>query len=258
MNAKKILVVDDEALIRDMLASAFSRVGYTVVSTASGEEALEILAHEYYPVMFIDLGLGLETMSGFDLCERIRQKHPQAIIYAVTGYARLFGPQEILEAGFDDFFAKPIDFDVLFKSAKAAFEKLDRLAKAYCPVVVKRILVIDDDECFRKMLCHMLESQGYEVMEACDGEDGISRQFECPADLIITDLVMPKKEGIETALTIKEKYPDVKVIVASGFGWYGYEAEMDMARVMGAAVLGKPFNQKELLAAIEAVCRPQV
>ena len=55
--------------------------------------------------MFIDLGL--ETMNGFELCENIRKNNPDAIIYALTGYAGLFGPQEILEAGFDDYFAKP-------------------------------------------------------------------------------------------------------------------------------------------------------
>jgi len=254
MNEKKILVVDDEDFIRDMLVKAFSRGGYSVASASGGEEALAILAHEYFPVMFIDLGL--ETMSGFDLCERIRQDHPKAIIYAVTGYARLFGSEEILAAGFDDYFSKPVDFDVLFKAAGAAFESMDRPADVISPVVVKRILIIDDDESFRKMLRHMLESHGYEVMEACDGEAGIKRQLESPADLIITDLIMPKKEGIETALTIKEKYPDVKIIVVSGFDWYGYEAEMDMVRAMGAGTLKKPFNQSEILATVEALCRP--
>jgi DNA-binding response OmpR family regulator len=255
MNAKKILVVDDEASIREMFEMAFSRKGYSVGSAATGEEALEILAHEDFPVMYIDLGL--ETMSGFDLCERIRENDSRAIIYAVTGYAGILGPEEILEAGFNDYFSKPLDFDVLLKSAAAAFEKIDRSAKDSCPIVVKRILIIDDDESFRKMLRHMLESQGFEVMEACDGEAGIRRQSACPADLIISDIVMPKKEGIETVLTIKEQYPDVKIIVVSGFGWYGNEAEIDLARAMGARTLKKPFKHKELLAIIEQLCRPE-
>jgi len=254
MNEKKILVVDDEASIRELLEMAFSSKGYSVASAASGEEALEILAHEYFPVMYIDLGL--ETMSGFDLCERLRKDDCRAIIYAVSGYGGLLGPEEILEAGFDDYFSKPLDFDVLFKSAVAAFEKIDRSVKECNPIVIKRILIIDDDESFRKMLRHMLESQGFEVMEACDGEAGIRRQAACPADLIISDIVMPKKEGIETVLIIKEQYPDVKIIVVSGFGWYGNEAEIDMARAMGARTLKKPFRHKELLATIEQLCRP--
>ena len=92
---------------------------------------------------------------------------------------------------------------------------------------------------------------------APDGEAGISRQTAQPADLIITDLIMPKKEGIETALTIKEKYPDARIILVSGFDWYGYEAEMDMARAMGAETLKKPFRKSELLAAIEKLCRQE-
>lgn len=254
MNEKKILVVDDEASIREMLERAFSSKGYSVAAVASGEEALKILADEYFPVMYVDLGL--ENMSGFDLCERIRKSGTRAMIYAVTGYAGLLGPEEILEAGFDDYFSKPIDFEALFKSAAAAFERIDRSAKECRPIIIKRILIIDDDDSFRNMLRQMLESQGFEVMDACDGEDGIRRQSECPADLIISDIVMPKKEGIETVLTIKEQYPDVKIIVVSGFGWYGNEAEIEMARAMGARTLKKPFRHKELLAVIEQLSRP--
>jgi len=143
---------------------------------------------------------------------------------------------------------------VLFQSAEAAFEKLDQPVRESCPRVVKRILIIDDDDDFRRMLRFMLEASGYEVVEASDGEAGISCQSEHMADLIISDMVMPRREGIETVLTIKEKYPDVMTILMSGFDWYGHEAEMDVARAMGAGVLKKPFNREELLSAIEALC----
>jgi DNA-binding response OmpR family regulator len=254
MNEKRILVVDDEATIREMFAMAFSGKGYSVTLAATGEEALEILAHEYFPVMYIDLGL--ENMSGFDLCEQIRKSGSRSIIFAVTGFAGLLGPEVILEAGFDDYFSKPIDFGAIFKSAAAAFEKIDRAAKEGRPIVINRILIIDDDDSFRKMLRQMLEAHGFEVMEASDGEAGIRRQAACPADLIISDIVMPKKDGIETILTIKEQYPDVKIIVVSGFDWYGNEAEIDLARAMGARTLKKPFKQKELLAIIKQLGCP--
>ena len=133
---------------------------------------------------------------------------------------------------------------------------MDRKAKEGRPIVINRILIIDDDDSFRKMLRQMLEAHGFEVMEASDGEAGIRRQAACPADLIISDIVMPKKDGIETILTIKEQYPDVKIIVVSGFDWYGNEAEIDLARAMGARTLKKPFKQKELLAIIKQLGCP--
>ena len=67
----KILVVDDEAAIREMLTTAFTRAGYAAFTAVNGEQALEILKQESIPLMFIDLGL--QTMTGFELCERIRQ-----------------------------------------------------------------------------------------------------------------------------------------------------------------------------------------
>ena len=123
MSERKILVVDDEASIREMLEMALSKAGYLVRLATGAEEALGILRKEYIPVMFIDVGL--EKMNGFELCEKIRKSNPGAIIYALTGYAGIFGPQEMLKAGFDDYFAKPISLNNIYQAVKESFIKLD-------------------------------------------------------------------------------------------------------------------------------------
>ena len=123
MSKRKILVVDDEASIREMLEMALSKAGYLVRLATGAEEALGILRKEYIPVMFIDVGL--EKMNGFELCENIRKSNPEAIIYALTGYAGIFGPQEMLEAGFDDYFGKPISLKNIYQAVKESFMKLD-------------------------------------------------------------------------------------------------------------------------------------
>ena len=123
VSERKILIVDDEASIREMLEMAFGKAGYLVRLATGAEEALEILRKEYIPVMFIDLGL--EKMNGFELCENIRKINPQALIYALTGYAGVFGPREMLEAGFDDYFAKPISLKDIYRAVKESFIKLE-------------------------------------------------------------------------------------------------------------------------------------
>jgi DNA-binding NtrC family response regulator len=123
MSQRKILIVDDEATIREMLEMAFGKAGYLVRLATGAEEALGILRKEYIPVMFIDLGL--EKMNGFELCENIRKSNPEAIIYALTGYAGIFGPQEMLEAGFNDYFAKPISLKDIYQAVKKSFIKLE-------------------------------------------------------------------------------------------------------------------------------------
>ena len=113
------------------------------------------------------------------------------------------------------------------------------------------ILVIDDDDQIREMLRRMLERDGHEVVEAADGDEGISLYRERRADLIILDIVMPKKEGIETIMDLRIEFPDVKIIAISGGGSIGPETYLDIAKGFGAMrVFTKPFEIKELLAAI--------
>ena len=250
MNDHKILIVDDEAAIRVMLDNAFRKVGYSVCTAASGEEALEILKHDHIPVMFLDLGL--QTMSGFDLCEQIRKESPDVIIFALTGYGRLFGQREIPEAGFDDYFAKPVRIETLYRAASVAFKKLDQMAKSQGQInFIERILIIDDDDIFRRSMRKILEKEGFEVMEASNGEDGIKHQEKRPAELIITDVIMPQKNGIETILDIQKTHPQAKFITVSGGGWYGTEVDFDVAKILGAVTLKKPFGREEILEAIK-------
>lgn len=124
---KNILVVDDEESIRKMLNEAFSKNGYQVMTAASGEEALYILDHKNIQVIFLDLQL--PGMSGLELCREIRKSNAITCIYAVTGYCRLFELVECREAGFDDYFNKPVKLSMLFKAAQDAFEKISRWTK---------------------------------------------------------------------------------------------------------------------------------
>jgi CheY-like chemotaxis protein len=120
----KILVVDDEQVIGDILKKAFSKVGYTALCAQSSEEALDILKHENIKVMFLDLHL--PGMNGVELCRLIRKNNPIACIFAMTGYVHMFELLECRQAGFDDYFTKPVNLQVLFAAAKEAFQKLER------------------------------------------------------------------------------------------------------------------------------------
>jgi CheY-like chemotaxis protein len=112
------------------------------------------------------------------------------------------------------------------------------------------ILLIDDEKPFRNVLKQVLSTAGYEVVEAANGAEGIDRFYDNPADLIITDIIMPEKEGIETIIELKKVYPEIKLIVMSGGGWYGTDIDFDMAKKLGARTLDKPFALQELLDAV--------
>ena len=129
MSAKKILVVDDEAPIREVFTEFYRQAGYMVETAESGEKALEILAQENIEVMFLDLRM--PGINGVDLCREIRQKNPIACIYAVTGNASFLELANCREAGFDDYFTKPVSQEILTRAVEEAFEKLERWKRRY-------------------------------------------------------------------------------------------------------------------------------
>ena len=121
---KTILIVDDAAPVRKLLASALSKRGYSVTTAESAQAALEELQKSYFHVMFIDLHM--PDMSGVDLCEKIRRSYPLSFMYAMTAYVSIFALTECREAGFDDYFVKPVNIELFDSAAQEAFEKIER------------------------------------------------------------------------------------------------------------------------------------
>jgi CheY-like chemotaxis protein len=116
------------------------------------------------------------------------------------------------------------------------------------------VLVIDDDETIRVLLRTILEREGYRVVDAPDGAKGIRRYEESPTDLVITDLIMPGKEGIETIRDLRKEFPHIKIIAVSGGGRIGPESYLKMAKGVGALrTLSKPFDRLVLLKTIQEV-----
>lgn len=117
---------------------------------------------------------------------------------------------------------------------------------------MKRILVIDDDDMYRTMLVKFFRHAGYDAHAASNGKEGLRIQSETPADLVLTDLIMPEMEGIQTIIELTRQYPGIKIIAISGGGRIGSEQYLQMATRLGAQKgFGKPFKTSELLAAVQ-------
>ncbi len=115
---------------------------------------------------------------------------------------------------------------------------------------MKRILVIDDDDTFRVMLGKLFRNAGYEVTVAENGKEAIRRQEANPADLIVTDLIMPDQEGLETIMAIRKSYPATKIIAMSGGGLLQPGRYLELAENLGAQrTFTKPFKNTEILQA---------
>ena len=119
---------------------------------------------------------------------------------------------------------------------------------------MNRILVIDDDPQVREMLNLILEWAGYEVILASDGKGGIRLFHENPVGLVITDIVMPDKDGLETIMELRRFSPGVKIIAISGGGKICGEEYLNVARILGVEkTLSKPFKIDDILEAVREV-----
>ena len=117
-----------------------------------------------------------------------------------------------------------------------------------------RILIIEDNAQLREMLNLMLSQAGHEVQEATGGEMGEKLYKENPSDLIIIDILMPEKGGLETIVEMKREFPNIKIIGISG----GFQKKTDenrtLAELMGVErTLSKPFTSEELLKTVREV-----
>lgn len=114
---------------------------------------------------------------------------------------------------------------------------------------VRRILVIEDDDLICQMLSEFLASAGFEVHSTQDGESGVRLFCAEKFDLVITDIFMPDKDGIEVVRDILEHRPDAKVVVISGGGGFQSPVRLlNAAKSMGArGILQKPFQPQQIL-----------
>lgn len=114
-----------------------------------------------------------------------------------------------------------------------------------------KVLVVDDEELVRLTLRQMLESEGHDVLEARNGREAVAIQNKTPADIVLTDIIMPEQEGIETIIQLRRQDPNLRIIAISGGGRMKNLDFLRVAANVGAdATLTKPFTTDELVEVI--------
>lgn len=122
---------------------------------------------------------------------------------------------------------------------------------------MKRILIIDDEPHILLMLKKMLERAGYEVDLASNGSEGLRLFESIQSGLVITDIIMPEKEGLETIREMRRMNKDVKIIAMSGGGKISADNYLETAKIFGASrLVEKPFSQKLMISYVEELLGP--
>jgi len=125
--SKKILVVDDEKSLREIMKIKLVKLGYDPEFAENGKEALEILENEKFPLILTDLKM--PGIDGTELCMRIKERNPETVIYAFSGVVTEDEFDQLEEMGFDGLLCKPVPFEVLERAIEGAFEKINERRK---------------------------------------------------------------------------------------------------------------------------------
>jgi CheY-like chemotaxis protein len=237
-----VLVVEDQTEVRKYAVAVLKGYGYRVIPAENAGEALLLCERERIDLVVTDVIM--PNVSGRELAERLEKLQPGIKVLFMSGYTdTVIEHHGVLEDG-AKFIQKPFSPEELAGKVRAVLAPTMRTS---------RILVADDEAGVRAFLRKVLEDGGYTVIEAADGKQALRQALAGQVDLVITDLVMPEQEGIETIQAMRREVPGTPIIAISGA--FGGQF-LKMAQMMGAAaVLNKPVSAKLLLASVAEVLK---
>ncbi len=210
----KILIVDDDEVIRHLLMDTLSALGYQTWGAANGEEALSSLKDKKVDVVISDVRM--PKLDGVNLLKKLKETHPDLPVLIITAYNFAFDQAQAFKSGADGFLAKPFRIGKMEELIKLALSQ-KKVNTSVPPEPSKKILVVDDDEILLPMLVETLSTLGYQTQGASNGEEALKKIEGVEFDLVITDIRMPQMDGISFLRTLKEKKPKLPVIMITGF-----------------------------------------
>lgn len=248
----KVLVVDDEPAIREMLVSLLTRSDMEVRAAANGHEALEIVRH--WPADVVVSDMYMPRMNGTELIKALRTAKPDIQVVAQSGYMTETTHRELKKLGVFAIIEKGTDLRKMVATVKAATamstERKPRpdtdhqTSGGAGAGASAKILVAEDHPGFRKLVVDVCTELGYEVDEAGDGAEACDKVADGKYALIFMDLHMPLMGGVKAIGAIRARHPEAFIVAMTG---EADAAERAQARRAGAyACLSKPFTVDEL------------
>ncbi len=260
---KKLLVIDDEAIIRKSIEGLVGKSGVLIKSVGSGREAFKILKEEVFDLVILDLGL--EDMSGFDLLEMIKKEKtiPQIPVIVYTGQELTQEEEHSLKRYAESIIIKGARSPerllaeatlFLHKQEKELPEKQQEklkhiVAEKQAILKNKHILLADDDMRNLFALSSVLESHGMKITMARNGKEALEKleAADPPVDLILMDIMMPEMDGFEAIRRIRKmtKFEDLPVIALTA---KAMKNDREKTITAGASdYLAKPIDNEKLV-----------
>ncbi|MBF0106260.1 MAG: response regulator [Deltaproteobacteria bacterium] len=243
MSQKTVLVVDDDTIIREQLAKELRRNYYEVITAAGASTAVETFNKNAVDIALLDLNLpdgdGLEVLSTF------KATKPNCEVIVITGFGSEEKAIESLRRGAIDYIEKPINFGDLDTALGRAQEKIFEESTL---VYKNTVLVMDDDDNVRRLLGRFLKKEGFDVLEAPNGEEGLKIMKEHKVDVFVSDIEMGTMSGVEVLKQARNLYNDIEGIMMTGHK--DIELAVKSLRAGAFDYITKPIDLEETLLAI--------
>lgn len=244
MNEIKVLVVEDDAVACKQLARTVTKAGFSVQTAEDGATGLALFREAPQDVVITDLRM--PGVDGMELVHTVKRLSADTEVIVTTAYGEVETAVSLLREGVLDYLKKPIDLDQLILALGRARERVERRRKLpFFP----RILLAEDDSPARHCLSRVLKKEGWDVVQASDGQEAVSLFVQEKIDVVLLDIKMPKLDGLDALHAMRQATDDFAAIVLTG---YGDEAAAVKAMREGALnFLKKPVDLDQLIASVE-------
>jgi len=236
-----VLVVDDDEKIRRLLMDTLSALGYNTIGAPDGNEALSVLKKKKIDLVIADIRM--PTMNGIDLLKAVKNAHPALPVLIITGYDYNYAMDQAMEAGADGFLAKPFRIGKIEELMRNVLGRRTRVDEQKMEIP-KRVLVAEDNEKLRKMLVETLSSLDYFSYGVESGDQALEKLKKDHFDLLITDVKMPRMDGISLLKELKKIGKRIPVVMITAYPQV-YSAQKALQE--GAdGYLSKPFRVEKI------------
>jgi len=244
MDRYKVLVVEDDEMAKGVLARAVTKEGFEVITAEDGRIGLEIFKEKSPQIVITDLKM--PEIGGIEVMHAVRKLSPDTQVILVTAFGETDTAIMALREGALDYIKKPLDLDILSVALGRAKEKISEFAKVY---PYPTLLLAEDDETTRTRLADVIETDGMKVYKAADGEEAVKLFQQNKIDIVLVDIKMPRKDGLQALRDMREITDDFEAIILTS---YGDESSAIKAMRAGAInFLKKPIDLDELVVVVE-------
>lgn len=207
---KKILVVDDELQIREMLYDLLSRKGYKIITASGGGEAIEIMRQENPDLVLLDIKM--PEIDGIETLKKIREFDTKTRIVMLTGMDDVELEKQARLIGASGFLRKELDIALITKAVDEVLTE----RKGVSAAEAKKILIVDDNLQVRSFMERFLIKKGFDALTAASGEEALEKIKTAKPLIVLLDIKMPGMDGLMTLKRIKEINKGIGVIMITG------------------------------------------